>query len=351
MATLPSLTKTYSTLRNIPLPNISTDLLAFKSCLWALKEAMLGLRTAGGTQGGTRTSQSLWTVVSCSDGSSVSNTDLWGSTFDDSKIVINSNGSAHSWIVLQNTALGYQFIIDANTSAPQYSRLATTLISQPFDTGTTTSSPSNSTYEFDARNSSVGNSTNVFGLFAGNVANNLAGGNPIYLHYTANATDGQFYALISKQNSGIFMSALALIKTTSQNISDTNNVFLLASDFNSSRGAWSDTGGSGQYNTTCRLPTGALMTAGGWGPTPVYGGAAYQSTTDDRGTDFFTSNYNAYQAEMQSFSPIAVYRGIIPDLYITGGGVIGSAIPSPAACERTIVGSTIVPFIGGPPII
>ena len=44
MPSLTPLTKTYSSLRNVPFPDVSSYLAAQKSYWWLFKEAMLGLR-------------------------------------------------------------------------------------------------------------------------------------------------------------------------------------------------------------------------------------------------------------------------------------------------------------------
>lgn len=351
MATLPALTKTYSTIRNMPFPSTADALAGFRSANWLLKEAMIG-NTQGGTQGGTRNPNSLWTVVSSSNGVTASNTDLWGSTYDPSKIVLANNGTPHSWILLKNTTLGYQFLIDCNNTSNQNLRYAACPISNPFSSGTPSSAPENTAYEIDARASNTSKATTVINVFAGYINQYISGAPALYMHYTT-TEDGQFYAFISKAGSGVFYGALALLKTINAHPSDINNVFLISDDTTSNRGVWQNSGVINSYYTVCRYPSGAYMTNGGLGPNPVYAGYGYMAdgAAQDRNVDTLTATYNVYQAEIQGMLPSPLYRGIIPDLYITGGGLIGSCIPSPAACERTIVGSMIVPFIGGPPIV
>jgi hypothetical protein len=67
----------------------------------------------------------LWTTVASCDSLSVSASDLWGSSFDGSKIVCAGDGSTHSWYQLYNAGLGMYLVIHpsnnnyfANTFSP-----------------------------------------------------------------------------------------------------------------------------------------------------------------------------------------------------------------------------------------
>jgi hypothetical protein len=67
--------------------------------LWQIKAFLMG-QIGGATQG-------LWTCVGSSDGTTAAldGVDRWGSTFDGTKIVRASPGSAHSWLVLRSPVL------------------------------------------------------------------------------------------------------------------------------------------------------------------------------------------------------------------------------------------------------
>lgn len=79
-----------------PVSDQSTLLRCAQSILWGFKSFLKGVIGPGGT--------GVWTVTRSSDGVSVSDSDLWGDTFDPSKIVRAAVGTAHSWIVLKAPA-------------------------------------------------------------------------------------------------------------------------------------------------------------------------------------------------------------------------------------------------------
>lgn len=66
--------------------------------LWWMVQVLLG-RVGGVTTG-------AWTVVSSSDGSSRSASDLWGASFVDTKFVRAASGVAHSWFCLSRANFG-----------------------------------------------------------------------------------------------------------------------------------------------------------------------------------------------------------------------------------------------------
>lgn len=115
---LPALTRAYSTRRDCLFPDRSTASLISKSHVWSLKAHLMN-QISTGTAGPTaRDPASVWTCLGSSDGATggLDGTDRWGSTFNASKIVYAGHGVAHSWIALQNAALGMQFVIDCQTS-------------------------------------------------------------------------------------------------------------------------------------------------------------------------------------------------------------------------------------------
>jgi hypothetical protein len=85
--------------------NSSIAITAQKDVLYWLKSVLTNTNSAGNTLPSAR----VWTVVSSSNASTTSNSDLWTST---SALTRAAAGTAHSWIVLQNTTLGVYMIID-----------------------------------------------------------------------------------------------------------------------------------------------------------------------------------------------------------------------------------------------
>ena len=108
------------------IPDFSTIAKAGHSTYWLPKAILTGqvgswldcntrAAPAGGTPPG------LWTHVASCDSVSVSAlTDLWLSTFDDTKLVLANAGTAHSWIVIQNATLGLQMLLDLSGGGDAY---------------------------------------------------------------------------------------------------------------------------------------------------------------------------------------------------------------------------------------
>lgn len=343
MATLSPLSKTYATLRNSQFPDVTDGNARWKSYGWLLKEALLGVRTNGGTQGGTRTANSQWTVVQSTayDGSAtqIANSDLWGTTFDATKFRLVDNGGGPSWIILQNTALGYQFLISLSSNVPDYIRLALAPISTPFTGGTTSVSPSSAAECVAASDSQgPGVKSQIMDAIINTVGDQR-------LHITTNSADGQFWVMTSAPGSGIFQSVLGVVKTTNADPSDTKNTFLVWYGSRTSLGAFENVNAN---NTIVKglTPSGAVMNTGGFGPLYYYGGSPYTGTTDA-----LSGTYAAYQLEIMTLSPQLAYRGTVPDLYSTGNPGVGNCVPSAAAMERVVVGRVLVPFVGGAPLV
>lgn len=343
MATLSPLSKTYATLRNSQFPDVTDANLRWKSYGWLLKEALLGLRTNGGTQGGTRTANSKWTAVQSTvfDGSvmQIANSDLWGSTFDATKFRLVDSGNGPSWIILENSALGYQFLISMSSNVPDYIRLALAPIATPFTGGSTTVSPASSA---EVVVYSDGQGASAKSAIMDPIINT---GGDQRLHITTCADDGQFWVTTSAPGSGIFQSVLGVVKTTNADPSDTKNTFLVWYGSRTALGAFENVNANNSI-VKGLTPSGSVMTAGGFGPLYYYGNSPYTGTTD-----VLSGKYAAYQLEIMSISPQLAYRGTVPDLYSTGNPGVGNCVPSAAAIERVVVGRVLVPFIGGAPLV
>lgn len=93
--------RTWYSRGNVPLPDNSTADLVRKSHYFVLKNLLIGAET-GGTTDSTRPASTYWTVVSSSDGATSGASDLWGTTFDASKLLFS--GANKSWIILQSPA-------------------------------------------------------------------------------------------------------------------------------------------------------------------------------------------------------------------------------------------------------
>ncbi len=137
--------KTWYSRGNVPLPDNSTADLLGKSAVWTLKTLLTGENT-GGTTDSTRPAASNWTVSQSSDGVTADASDLWGSTFDPSKLLRGTSGNPASWIVLQApVALGtmYCCISLQGTSGGTFS---VSFSSNAYTSGTNLFNPDNTAF-------------------------------------------------------------------------------------------------------------------------------------------------------------------------------------------------------------
>ena len=86
-------------------PNSSIAITAQKDILYWLKSVLTNTNSASNTLPADR----VWTVISSSNATTTSASDLWTAT---SAITRAAAGVAHSWIVLRNTTLGVYIILD-----------------------------------------------------------------------------------------------------------------------------------------------------------------------------------------------------------------------------------------------
>jgi hypothetical protein len=342
MPALPAVTKTYSARGNVPYTNVLTTLAVAQSAIWALKEHMKNT-AVGGSTSGTRHANSVWTVrYSCDSvtaGVAGDGVDRW-TTF--ANLIWNSSGSAHSWIVLRNTTLGYEVCIDLNSASSASARIAVAEIATPFTGGTTTTGPT-ATNEFLAGTTSIGASSNF--QWQGDSAT----GNFNWTHYIT-ADDGQFYFVCSRTGLGYFSTFIAVQKTTAASPSDTRNVFALGAFASGARGAPS-VGSLINTASGCvgRFPNGAVNTTGGIQSAGRFGATDWPGSI---GIDSVTGNYLAFPHHVGSLGGAQPsYRGVFPDQYSIATAPVGGAIPSAAAQERVVVGDIIMPYPGVNPII
>lgn len=367
MTTFNPLYYTYATRRNAPLPDTSTTQTIRKSYLWMLK-AMLKDEIGTGTMAGVRTPASVWTHVASSDSVSYSTTtDLWGPTFDASKIVFNTvpfsafNGP-QSWIILENTTIGYQMCISACWSADANAGITFAPISSPFvaaafaanlrpwGVGGSATSPGSAFAigsEKDLNNYSYG--WNRFYM-------DLTPNNPYWAHLVTNSVDGQFWFLVNRGGVGCFNLLLGFQKTVDNDPSDTQNVFALCSgdtpNYQSARGAGRQVYFISEPSSfTGKNKDGSNMGAGnngGLGPNIAFGNPSV-IYTGGYGIDALSGNYLAFPVTGMSYTPTA-YRGRFPDLYSIGLAQVGAGIPvGGPGQQRIVVGDVVIPFVGGSP--
>lgn len=107
---------------NCALDDVSTTTRVYQSMLFAMKAFLKGEKTGTNGTSGSVPAGAKWTHYSSSDSVSTSLvTDLIGSTFDASKIVLGNGGTPHSWWVgrcpTSLTALGIPFYFGWSTTS------------------------------------------------------------------------------------------------------------------------------------------------------------------------------------------------------------------------------------------
>lgn len=339
---LPAQTRTYSTRRNIPLLDTSTTTLGGKSWALALFRSMTDIETTG-TLGGTRHANSVWSILRTCDGTTVSASNLWTGL---SALVNNSNGSAHSWAVLENVTLGYQFCIDLNTPGTTTStwRLVATKIANPFSTGTTTAAPYNAS-EFQA---------GVFATGLGSVSTQCfqgATGGTNYFHYTT-ADDGQCYTLMNRLTVLSFTTFFGIQRTENAGPSDTENVLMMMTSQEGGAGVPAANVLGQQPAVTGRTPDGvSVWSSGGIRTTLSYGNTSLTGT--DR-IDQLRNQYPCWKPDIFSIQTNkSGFRGNFVDFWCLGivPGRVGQVYPTAASPQYVVAGDFLVPFVGAPPTL
>jgi hypothetical protein len=243
-------------------------------------------------------------------------------------------GTAHSWIVLQNTTLGYQVCIDASSAGSTVIEFSATEIGTPYTGGTTLNRPTS------AREFAMGNTASA-GTFTW--ISDVITGNSNWTHYVT-ADDGQFIFLCSRTGLNIFSTFMAMQKTAAASVGDTRNVFLMGHTIISGRGSPSYSYLNTAVSCTGRFPNGSVNASGGTQHSGTFGGTVWPGSI---GVDNVTGNHLVFPLNVTSSSAgQPSYRGYLVDMYAVSTALIGGSIPTVAAQERTIAGDMIIPFPG-----
>ena len=331
MAVLPALVRTYSVRANAPFDNNTSALAMSQSLLFNLKQSMTDL-LATGTLGGTRHANSVWTVLGSSDGTTagLDAVDRWVTR---ANLIWAANGSPHSWILLQNTTLGYQVCIDCASASNASVGFAASETINPFSGGTTLTRPT-AAAEICMGTTATG-PTALFTFITDQATLNFN-----YTHYVT-SNDGTFFYLTSRTGNTRFTSFMALQKTINNRVSDTRNIFVLGSSLNSTRGSPNMGAHATVGGCIGRNPNGLANTAGGIQRTDMFAASIYSGTS---GVDALTGNYLAFPCHVASLGTQISYRGELPDFYSVGTATVGGSVPTAAAQERIIAGDFIIPF-------
>lgn len=337
MAALPAISKAYSVRANVPYQSNVSALAMSQSVIWSLKENMKNT-LAGGTVGGTRDiSNSVWGVKgSCAGG--VAALDGVDRLVTPADVIWAADGVTHSYIILENTAVGLQLLIDCVGASNTNVRIAATEIAVPFvlNASPIIHGPA-SANEFEAGN--VAPSLTATFLYESDTVT----GNLNWTHFVT-TTSGMFFFLCSRTGLTRFTTFIALQRTVGNHVADTRNAFLIGHSANSGRGApLASIVANTAAGCVGRSPNGTINNVGGI-RNATFGATAMA----DQGTDVVSGNFISLPCEVGSMTLFAE-RGFLPDFYITSGGAVGGSVPSAAAQERVIAGDFIIPFPVVPP--
>jgi hypothetical protein len=358
MTALTALSQNYPSRGNCPVGSDNTTaLLLAQKQIWMLKESLLGTLTLGTAGAISRSAGSLWTCVGSSDGSgagaALDGVDRWTSTFDASKLVGNTSGSNHSWIVLQNTTIGLQMVIDLNNTTGGSWAITFTKTSTPFLIGgspnTTRPQTTANTEEWSLGIASAPNASSTIQFYG-----DLATLNTNYCHFV-HGDDGSWYAYASRSSGGgIFSSFMALVKGVGGNAGDTRNIWALHSSLASGRGAGND-----MYSSAARAvrrpPDNSHPASQAGIRSVAYAGTDW-GMSSGKGVNYPTSEFPAWEVEVAvtgttADSTRASRCGVLTDLYMCGNETVGASVPSTGAQQRIVAGNLIAPFDTVIPII
>lgn len=334
---LPPLTKTYATRRNVPYVVETTQSEIRRVAIWSLK-AHLRDQIVTGTMSGTRHANSIWTCYYSCDGTTAGTAgdgvDRW-TTY--ANVVQNTSGSAHSWIVLYNSDFGIYCILDANSTT---NGLRFTFTKTAPTGGTTTTGPTATNAWIPTTSDGTSSSVTIIGDDV--VATTH------YTHFVT-TSDGSFIFLCSRSGVNSFTTFASLTRSVGAHVNDTNNYFACARGAISARGVpdYSSLISNGQFQS--RSPNGTVVPTSGGASSVQFGGAAWPASA---GIDSLTSTWPAFPIGVASLQTGHIaYRGTIPDWYWVATATVGSSIPSAANQERVVAGDIIIPFVGGAPIL
>lgn len=354
MALIPALSKTWSSRMNVPFgSNNTTTALITQFAAWSLKQHLINAHTADGTLYGTRAANSVWTVVGSSDGSTagMDGTDRWTTTFTASKIVRASTGSAHSWIVLQNSTSGYQMCIDMNsTSSGGNCNIIFARSSGGFTGGNTTTRPTASANEeFNTMDRNAPTTSSSFFYLSSDTTTNGV----YYTHFSC-ADDATFHFSVSRATTNKFSSFLAFARTSGANGSDSRNWYALGDSASSDvvgRGvprANSLSNSSSNPFSSTRMHNGALPSSGGT-RCAVYGNTVI-SSSPSFGIDAISNSYLVDPITFREYNAttgLVLNRGFLPDFYVIGSiPAVGSTYPS-SNQTHFVMGDFLVPCANG----
>lgn len=345
----PVFTGTWSARGNCPFPDVSSAANVAKSWWWSLKAHLLNEITTGQTGGAARTAGNTWTHYASSDGVSASSTtDLWGSTFNPSKLVNASAGTPHSWYIARSPdALGPIYLL-MNLNHPSYLYYAGVAFSYtaPSLSGlTTTNPPIPAVVGFLGTTTSFGTTTNIdLGSGADAVVNGR-----YQTHFSVDL-DGGFNFLVNRVNaradSAYFFSYVGIRKAVDAHPNDIYNTWIFGGGGANAAGVLNASSfylGGVSYNGSLTVNDSAVGT-GIFKPT--FGGDTYTYVYDNMIKEYLAFPLLIWNTKTQTYG---AYRGRIKDLWATSINVIGSYHSGSIYMVGgqqvgVVVGNLIIPF-------
>lgn len=340
MAALPSLSKAYSTRRDIPLPAEASQSDIRRSYIWLRAACLLDIPVTG-TISGARTAANTWTCYYSCDGTTAGAAgDGVNHWTDYTKVVQAGTGSAHSWIVLYNATLGLYRIIDANNATnnlrESFSKVAPT-------GGTTTSGP-------------VTTNGWVSGITSADSASNVApfiGDDTVtsthYVNYTVSDDGKQEYFLMARSGLGVFSGISCVNYSDGAHVSDTHPIFSTRHTSVTARGAGAKAVLISAAGFSSRgYDDSTITTSGGASEPGRFGGSIWVSAL---GVDTLSSNYPTWAIELGATVPGPVIRGTIPDFFYIATAPVGAGILVGGVQQYLVVGDAAMPFVGDVPTL
>ena len=357
MPAVPAPIRTWSSRMNVPftMANSATEALKQQFVFWSLKQHLINAHTSDGTLYGTRSPNSVWTVVGSSDGTTAAldGVDRWTTTFTPSKLVRGT--SARSWIVLQNSTSGIQMCIDLywTGGAGAHGRVVYTRSSFPFTGGNTSTRPtaaSGNEWQMGANRGTAPDSTTQ----GSNLVIDSSLNQNFYTHFSC-AEDATFHFEVSRAGSGYCCGFTALWRTTGADASDIRNWYSISDSIADTRGAPRHntnnnglTGSSTTWTLTGRTPNGSICNTGGIRQV-TFGITSYPGANGN--VDALTGNYYAEPLEVREISPQLVDRGYFADIVFIGNVAIGSTYPAVNPTHFVVGDVLIACGSGATPII
>lgn len=346
---LPDHEKTWFTHANVPLPMpVSSRTSAaniYSGLVFNLKALLCGHMTSGSlsTSTGARNANSIWTVVSSSDGVNYTGSvDRWGTTFDSSKIFTGGYTAAHSWIILQNNNLGYQCLIDLNGGSGGYMRLSFTKTTSPF-VATSTASPSAPSEAFIVGSNS--NSNSVSPLLIDDTANY---DESHYMHFCTDS-NGEFFVLVNRLGVGFFHSFFSFMSFSDGPAGNTRNYYGMQDTSATGAPRWySGLFGSGGGKLTGRTPDGSLITNAGM----IGYGISSNTSINIYGPNYVTGKNDHFRMRgMSTTANNAFYCGYVPDMYISAKGDSIKNLTISSVKKYILAGCALMPFVDVTPML